>query len=121
MARTTIVGDDHSAPQTSSGVGRFTVDVSTTGRQAPGALAKDATPAQKAAHPENLVYAAAEAEHAPLWAKMARFQLRRVISNYNGERWPRRSAPHSSRTCGVAAASSPHAANNAFPEGPNTR
>jgi type 1 glutamine amidotransferase len=77
--------------------GRFTVDVSTSPAAAPATprLPKDATPAQKAAHAENLQkHAAALAAHktaAPaLWDRwrpnFSAYAV--VVSNYNGERWP---------------------------------
>ncbi len=108
--------------------GRFAVEVSTTPAGKPPAprMAKDATPAQKAAHPENLKkHAAAEAEHAAkspaLWAKwhpkFSNYAV--VISNYNGERWPEavRNA-FVAYVRGGGGFVSYHAANNAFPEWP---
>lgn len=77
--------------------GRFTVDVLTSPAAAPAAprLGKDATPAQKTAHSENLQkYAQTLANHksaAPaLWEKwrpnFSAYAV--VVSNYNGEAWP---------------------------------
>jgi uncharacterized protein len=109
--------------------GRFTVDVSTTPTAKPNApkMAKDATPAQKAAHEEALKkFPAVEAAHkaaAPAkWSawrpKFSAYAV--VVSNYNGESWPAevRDA-FAAYVRGGGGFVSYHAANNAFPEWPD--
>jgi type 1 glutamine amidotransferase len=108
--------------------GIFSVEVSTAPAAGPSAprLPKDATPAQKATHEENLAkHATALAAHhaaAPaLWAKwrpnFSSYAV--VVSNYNGEDWPAEV-----RTAFAAYVKngggfvSYHAANNAFPSWP---
>ncbi|MBL9189721.1 MAG: ThuA domain-containing protein [Opitutaceae bacterium] len=109
--------------------GRFSVDVSTTPPAKPNApkMAKGATPAQKAAHEENLKkFPAAEAAHkatAPAqWAKWRpKFSAYAVVvSNYNGESWPAevRDA-FTAFVRGGGGFVSYHAANNAFPDWPD--
>ncbi|MDP3069365.1 MAG: ThuA domain-containing protein [Opitutaceae bacterium] len=106
--------------------GRFAVDVSTTPPAKPNApkMAKGATPAQQAAHEDNLKkFPAAEAAHkatAPAqWAKWRpKFSAYAVVvSNYNGESWPAevRDA-FTAYVRGGGGFVSYHAANNAFPE-----
>ncbi len=106
--------------------GRFTVDVSTSPAAKPNApkMPKEATPAQKSAHQDNVKkFAATEAEHklkSPAqWAqwrpKFSDYAV--VVSNYNGERWPDevRSAFVEFVRAGGGFVSF-HAANNAFPD-----
>ncbi len=108
--------------------GRFTVDVSTSPAAKPNApkMAKDATPAQKAAHEENVKkFPATEAAHkvaAPAqWAqwrpKFSNYAV--VVSNYNGESWPAevRDA-FAAFVRGGGGFVSYHAANNSFPDWP---
>src|SRR5882724_10926261 len=77
--------------------GRFAVEVSTSPPSKPAALTlpKDATPAQKEAHGENMKkYQEREAQYlaqnGDLWfkwrPKFSDYQV--VVSNYNGEAWP---------------------------------
>jgi type 1 glutamine amidotransferase len=108
--------------------GRFTVDVSTSPAAKPSAprLAKDATPAQKAAYEEALKKLAKdEAAHAATapaqWAKwrpnFSRYAV--VVSNYNGETWPAEvRAAFTEYVRNGGGFVSFHAANNAFPEWP---
>jgi type 1 glutamine amidotransferase len=108
--------------------GRFTVDVSTSPAAKPAAprLAKDATPAQKAAHEEALkklakdeaAYAAsAPAQWAAWRPNFAKYAV--VVSNYNGETWPAEvRAAFTDYVRNGGGFVSFHAANNAFPEWP---
>jgi type 1 glutamine amidotransferase len=108
--------------------GRFTVDVSTSPAAAPAAprLPKDATPAQKSTHAENLAkhtaaLAAYKAAAPTLWAtwrpNFSAYAV--VVSNYNGESWP-----DEVKTAFVAYVKngggfvSYHAANNSFADWP---
>lgn len=109
--------------------GRFAVDVSTSPAAKPNApkMAREATPAQRTAHEDNLKkFAAAEAEHktkSPAqWAqwrpKFSNYAA--VVSNYNGESWPAevRDA-FSAYVRNGGGFVSYHAANNSFPEWPD--
>ena len=108
--------------------GRFAVEVSTSPAAKPVApkLANNSTPAQKAAHEENLKkFAAAEAAHQAAspaqWAqwrpKFSSYAV--VVSNYNGESWPAevRDA-FTAYVRGGGGFVSYHAANNSFPDWP---
>ena len=108
--------------------GRFTVDVSTSPAAKPNApkMGKEATPAQKATHEENLKkFAAAEAAHkaaAPAqWAqwrpKFSNYAV--VVSNYNGESWPAEvREAFAAYVRGGGGFVSYHAAYNSFPVWP---
>ena len=108
--------------------GRFTVDVTTTPAAAPAApkLAKDATPAQKAAHTESLAkhaaaLAAQQAAAPGLWARWRpNFPAYAVVvSNYNGERWPAAvDAAFLAYVKNGGGFVSYHAANNSFADWP---
>jgi len=108
--------------------GRFTVDVATSPAAKPAApkLAKDATPAQKAAYEESLKKIAAgegarKAAAAAQWGKWRpKFSdYAVVVSNYNGESWPDEVkaafVAYVKRGGGFV---SYHAANNSFPDWP---
>ena len=109
--------------------GRFAVEVSTSPAAKPAApkLAANATPAQKAAHEENLgKFSAAETAHAiaspAQWTqwrpKFSAYAV--VVSNYNGESWP--AEVREAFTAFVENGGgfvSYHAANNSFPDWPD--